>query len=123
LIYVYGQDLDDYSQQSKQLVIALRKAGFRRGELEVLRDPRDLYGKGKCYVLTFGASAYGEITGRSGLTQHHGELHSSQWSDDALVYPTFSPGYLRRNPRLRKRFKIDLENFYAFIKLDEEGVL
>jgi hypothetical protein len=122
-IFVFGQDLNDYSPASKQVIKALRKAGFRRSEYEVLNDPRLLRQAGKCYVLTFGAEAYSEITGRVGIGEGRGELHGSQWSDEALVFPTYSPGYLRRNPRIKNVFENNLADFYAWIKLDKDGIV
>lgn len=123
MIYVFGQDLDDYSPGSKLLMQALRRAGFRRSQYEVLDDPRDIRSKGTCYILAFGSNAYSELTGRQGLSAGRGTLHDCQWSKDALVFPTFSPGYLYRNPKVKKTFHNDLQDFYAWIMLDKEGII
>ncbi len=123
MILVYGQDLDDYTPGSKHLKKELIRAGFRLSALEMLGDPRDLSGRGDCYVLAFGATAYRELTGLSSLTTGRSQLHGSQWSERALVFPTFHTGYLYRNPQLTTSFRLDLELFRSVIQLDQTGVM
>jgi hypothetical protein len=120
-ILVFGQDLDDYSSNSKYLRRELVRAGFRTSELESVSDPRDIRGYGECHVITFGAGAFSEVTGLAGLSKGRGMLHSSQWSDGALVFPTFSPGYLLRKPHLIWQFRDDLQRLLIFINLDLKG--
>ncbi len=123
MILVHGQDLDDYTPASKHLKKELVRAGFLLSTLEALDDPRDLASKGDCYVLSFGGEAFRELTGLSSITADHGMLHSSQWSEQALIFPTFATGYLYRNPQMTTTFRLDLELFRTVIKLDQTGVL
>lgn len=121
MILIFGQDLDDYSPNAKYLRRELVRAGFRTSELENISDPRDIIGKGACYILAFGSQAYSELVGRKGLTAGRGFLHDCQWSEQALVFPTYSPGYLLRKPHLIWQFRDDLERFRIFINLDLKG--
>ncbi len=122
MIIIHGQDPFDYSPSSKMLLRELKRAGFRRSELEYLDDDGRIPEEG--HVLCFGSQPFKNLTGSDlGIGYCRGELYHAIGLPNLLVYPTFSPGYLYRNRNLFPLFRDDLEIAYVFFKLDTEGVV
>lgn len=122
MIWVYGTDPFGASPSSKTLLKELLNAGFKPTEIKHAKIADDI--PEDCYVLSFGAPAFKELTGfDEPLSKHHGTLWSMESRESVLVFPQYSPGYLFHNPKEIGTFKSELELARAFIKLDAEGVI
>lgn len=116
MIYCYGADPFDGSPSSNALHKQLKEAGFKLSELKAV-DSLDDVPVG-AYCLALGASAFRELTGSDlGIKEARGEMHAGI-KKDVLVFPTYAPGYLYRNPDLMWQWKDDLELFRVFINFD-----
>lgn len=119
MIACFGADPFDGSPSSNALHKALKEAGFKLSEITVVVDAKDIPTNSWC--LVFGSPAFREITGSDlGIKQARGELHQGI-TKDVLVFPTYAPGYLYRNPGEMWQFKEDLELFRVFIEFDFYG--
>lgn len=118
MIYVYGANPFDGSPSSNALHKQLKEARFKLSEVKYVDSVDKLPDNSHC--LSFGSQACFELTGISGIKEARGEMHQSI-SKDILVFPTYAPGYLYRNPELMWQWKEDLELFRVFIEYDQKG--
>lgn len=117
MTYVYGANPFDGSPSSNALNKQLKEAGFKLSELQAIDNLSDLRGF-NLHCLCFGAAAFRELTGSDlGIKEARGEMHAGI-KEGVLVFPTYAPGYLYRNPELMWQWKQDLELFCLFINYD-----
>ena len=115
-IYCYGANPFDGSPSSNALNKALKEAGFKLSEIKAVDSGSAI--PGGSYCLTFGSPAFREITGESmGIKESRGVLWPGI-KEGILVFPTYAPGFLYRNPDLMWQFKDDLLNSRVFIWID-----
>lgn len=120
MIYCYGANPFDGSPSSNALHKQLKEAGFKLSEISALTSVKDV--PVNSHVIAFGSPAFKELTGSElGIKAVRGEMWEGI-KKDVLVWPTYAPGYLYRNPELMWQWKEDLELFRVFINLDTKGI-
>ena len=81
---------------------------FLKKEIAVI-DPK--------VILALGGTATSALIPGGNLTELRGTINAS-WLGNALVVPTWNPGYLLKNARNMSEWRKDLETFSLLIKLE-----
>jgi uracil-DNA glycosylase len=116
-VFVFGIDPFKNSPSSKSLLKELYNAGFNLAKIKYAKTKEDI--PDDSHVICFGADAFKALTGWEGsILECRGDLFTMDTNTTIMVFPTYSPGYVFHNPKVKDTFKYDLELFNAFIRYD-----
>jgi hypothetical protein len=117
-VFVFGIDPFRNSPSSKSLLKELYNAGFNLTKIKYAKTKEDI--PDDSHVICFGAAAFKQLTGWEGsILECRGDLFTMDTNTTIMVFPTYSPGYVFHNPKVKDTFKYDLELFNTFIRFDQ----